>query len=69
LPSWCAPSIPIKVSSPRNALCVFDVGLRPSGRIAQAEWAEINLETTEWRIRAERMKMGQQQIVPLWRQP
>lgn len=36
--------------------------------LIRAEWAEINLETAEWRIPAERMKMRQIHIVPLSRQ-
>lgn len=33
--------------------------------LIRAEWAEVNLETAEWRIPAERMKMRQIHIVPL----
>ncbi len=36
--------------------------------LIRAEWAEVNLETAEWRIPAERMKMRQIHIVPLSRQ-
>lgn len=41
--------------------------VRP-GELRQAEWAEINLETAEWNIPAERMKMEQAHLVPLSRQ-
>ena len=41
------------------------VFVRP-GELRAAEWAEIDFEAArEWRIRAERMKMRQQHIVPL----
>ena len=33
-----------------------------------AEWAEFDLESAEWRIPADRMKMGEAHIVPLSRQ-
>ena len=33
-----------------------------------ARWEEIDLEAAEWRIPAERMKMGKPHIVPLSRQ-
>ena len=41
--------------------------VRP-GELQQAEWTEFNLELSEWRIPAEKMKMKQQHIVPLSRQ-
>lgn len=40
------------------------VFVRPS-ELRAAEWSEINFETKEWRIPAERMKMKQMHIVPL----
>jgi integrase len=42
------------------------VFVRP-GELRGAEWSEFDLEAKEpeWRIRAERMKMGQEHIVPL----
>jgi len=45
------------------------VFVRP-GELRAAEWAEFDLdsETPEWRIRAERMKMKEAHIVPLSRQ-
>jgi integrase len=43
------------------------VFVRP-GELRAAEWTEINFEVPEWRIRAERMKMRQQHVVPLSRQ-
>ncbi len=41
--------------------------VRP-GELHKAEWAEFNLETAEWNIPAERMKMKQAHLVPLARQ-
>ncbi|MGH8629214.1 MAG: tyrosine-type recombinase/integrase, partial [Burkholderiales bacterium] len=38
--------------------------VRP-GELRRAEWTEFNLDKAEWRIPAERMKMGEQHIVPL----
>jgi len=43
------------------------VFVRP-GELRAAEWKEFNLDESEWRIRAERMKMRLQHIVPLSRQ-
>ncbi len=43
------------------------VFVRP-GELRGAEWSEFSFEKTEWRIPAERMKMGEQHIVPLSRQ-
>jgi len=43
------------------------VFVRP-GELRQAQWSEINLETAEWNIPAERMKMKQAHLVPLSRQ-
>ena len=40
------------------------VFVRP-GELRAAEWAEVNLDKSEWRIPAERMKMGAPHIVPL----
>ena len=40
------------------------VFVRP-GELRGAEWAEINIERREWRIKAERMKMRTEHIVPL----
>jgi integrase len=40
------------------------VFLRP-GELRQAEWAEINLDNSEWRLPAEKMKMKVVHIVPL----
>lgn len=40
------------------------VFVRP-GELRGAEWVEVDLEKAEWRIRAERMKMREQLIVPL----
>ena len=41
--------------------------VRP-GELRAAEWSEFDLETPEWRIPAERMKMGDEHVVPLSRQ-
>lgn len=43
------------------------VFVRP-GELRQAEWAEINFETNEWHIPAEKMKMREKHIVPLSQQ-
>ncbi len=43
------------------------VFVRP-GELRKAEWREINLETAEWRIPAEKMKTKAPHIVPLSRQ-
>jgi integrase len=45
------------------------VFVRP-GELRGAEWTEFDLEAKEpeWRIRAERMKMGEEHVVPLSRQ-
>ena len=41
--------------------------VRP-GELRHMEWAEINLETAEWNIPEEKMKMGQPHLAPLARQ-
>jgi len=41
--------------------------VRP-GELRHAEWGEINFDTKEWRIPAEKMKLREQHIVPLSRQ-
>ncbi|MBX7149159.1 integrase arm-type DNA-binding domain-containing protein [bacterium] len=43
------------------------VFVRP-GELRQAEWAEINFDTAEWNIPAERMKMKEAHLVPLSKQ-
>jgi integrase len=40
------------------------VFVRP-GELRMAEWVEVDLDGSEWRIPAARMKMGKQHIVPL----
>jgi integrase len=40
------------------------VFVRP-GELRRAEWPEFDLDGAEWRIPAERMKMGEKHIVPL----
>ena len=45
----------------------FLVMLRP-GEVRKAEWSEIDLERSEWRIPADKMKMRDEHIVPLSRQ-
>ena len=48
----------------KMAPCVF---VRP-GELRRAEWSEFNLDSAEWRIPGEKMKMKVQHIVPLSRQ-
>jgi integrase len=43
------------------------VFVRP-GELRAAEWPDFDLENAEWRIPAERMKMGEPHLVPLSRQ-
>jgi len=43
------------------------VFVRP-GELRQAEWAEIDLDKSEWRIPASKMKMGKPHLVPLAQQ-
>lgn len=38
--------------------------VRP-GELRQAEWSEIDFDAREWRIPAEKMKMGREHVVPL----
>ncbi|WP_243363067.1 tyrosine-type recombinase/integrase [Fundidesulfovibrio terrae] len=52
---------PITACALRLAPLVF---VRP-GELRHAEWAEIDLETKEWRIPGHKMKMREQHIVPL----
>lgn len=52
---------PVTKCALRLAPMVF---VRP-GELRRAEWPEINLEKSEWRIPAARMKMREQHIVPL----
>jgi integrase len=54
----------ITKSALRLAPLVF---VRP-GELRNGEWSEFDLDAAEWRIPGERMKMGQQHIVPLSRQ-
>jgi integrase len=55
---------PITAAALKLAPLVF---VRP-GELRGARWAEFDLDGAEWRIPAERMKMGEQHIVPLARQ-
>lgn len=52
---------PVAKCALRLAPFVF---VRP-GELRHAEWSEINLDTAEWRIPAEKMKMKNSHIVPL----
>jgi integrase len=52
---------PATYAALRLAPLVF---VRP-GELRAAEWSELDLQTSEWRIPAARMKMGEQHIVPL----
>jgi integrase len=49
----------------RNALRLAPLVFVRPGELRAAEWKEFNLDTGEWRIGAERMKMRVQHIVPL----
>ncbi|MHB1350046.1 MAG: tyrosine-type recombinase/integrase [Desulfobulbaceae bacterium] len=49
----------------RCALCLAPLVFVRPGELRQAEWREINFETAEWRIPAEKMKAGVLHIVPL----
>lgn len=55
---------PITASALKLAALVF---VRP-GELRGARWSEFDLNGAEWRIPGERMKMGEQHIVPLSRQ-
>ena len=55
---------PITAAALKLAPLVF---VRP-GELRGARWAEFDLDGAEWRIPADRMKMGEQHIVPLARQ-
>jgi integrase len=52
---------PITAAALKLAPLVF---VRP-GELRGARWVEFDLDGAEWRIPAERMKMGEQHIVPL----
>jgi integrase len=79
--SYAAITDPAKVGALLRAIEDFDgqrtthaalrlapyVFVRP-GELRRAEWCELDLERAEWRIPAERMKMGELHIVPLSRQ-
>jgi integrase len=55
---------PVTAAALKLAPLVF---VRP-GELRGARWAEFNLDVGEWRIPRERMKMGEQHIVPLSQQ-
>lgn len=52
----------------RHALRLAPLVFVRPGELRKAEWSEFDLDGAEWRIPGERMKMGQQHIVPLSRQ-
>ena len=52
----------------RAALQLSALTFVRSGELRRAEWAEVDFDTATWRIRAERMKMRSEHIVPLSRQ-
>ena len=52
----------------RCALRLFPLLFVRSAELVRAEWSEFNLETREWHIPAERMKMRRPHLVPLARQ-
>ncbi|MGO9935944.1 MAG: tyrosine-type recombinase/integrase [Steroidobacteraceae bacterium] len=52
----------------RSALRLAPLTFVRPGELRTAEWAHVDLRTSEWRIPAERMKMNEDLIVPLSRQ-
>jgi len=52
----------------RSALRLAPMVFVRPGELRAAEWKEFDLDASEWRISAERMKMRAQHIVPLSRQ-
>jgi integrase len=76
--SYAAITDPAKVGQLMRAIASYDgqrtthaalrlaayLFVRP-GELRGAEWQEIDLENSEWRVPAERMKMREQHIVPL----
>jgi integrase len=50
------------------ALCLAPLVFVRPGELRQAEWEEIDLDNSEWRIPAEKMKMKDPHIVPLSKQ-
>jgi len=52
----------------RHALRLAPLVFVRPGELRHAEWAEIDFERGEWRIPAEKMKMGEAHLVPLSRQ-
>lgn len=52
----------------RSALLMMAYTFVRTGELRDARWAEFDLEGATWRIPAERMKMGEEHIVPLSRQ-
>lgn len=53
-----------------HAYATFALKLAPlvfvrTGELRTAEWSEIDLDASEWRIPGYKMKMGQDHIVPL----
>jgi integrase len=79
--SYAAITEPSKVGQLLRAIAGYDgqptthaalrlapyVFVRP-GELRAAEWPEFDLSSAEWRIPAERMKMGEAHLVPLSRQ-
>jgi integrase len=55
---------PVTAAALKLAALVF---VRP-GELRGARWSEFDLDGAEWRIPAERMKMGELHVVPLARQ-
>lgn len=49
----------------RSALALCPLLFQRPGEMISMEWCEIDLETAEWRIPAEKMKMSTPHIVPL----
>jgi integrase len=56
------------IPATRYALRLLALTFVRPGELRQAEWTEVDIDGTEWRIPAPRMKMRRPHIVPLSRQ-
>ncbi len=52
----------------KTAMILLSLLMCRTGELRRMEWSEIDFEAKEWRLPAEKMKMGQPHIVPLSRQ-
>jgi integrase len=52
----------------RSALLLMAYTFVRTGELRAAEWKEVDLDGAVWRIPSERMKMGEEHVVPLSRQ-